>query len=313
VLYWTSGVIATAGKSLPERLYPGYDNYMPQQSEYHRKLVVNYYDSTQRDYRILWRSNHGLGLHFGYYDDQHRTHDAAILNINRKLADLAEITDKDRVLDAGSGVGGSSLWLAANRGCHVTGISIVPWQIEQANRLAKRRRLDNLIDFQVADFADTSLKEQTFTVFWGLESIVHAEDKQAVIYEAFRLLKPGGRLVISEYLIIKDKLSSEEQGMLDRWLDGWAMPSLMTEGQYEVMATKAGFSNFEAVDWTEHVRPSFKRLNRFVKIFKPAAALLYRLRLANKGQLGNLMASDAQMKLLDRGVWRYKVVIATKP
>ena len=81
---------------------------MSQQSA--KARIVQYYNATKREYRLLWRSNRSLGLHFGYYDARHKTHDAAVLNINRKLADLMKITANDHVLDAGCGIGGSSLW-----------------------------------------------------------------------------------------------------------------------------------------------------------------------------------------------------------
>lgn len=272
-----------------------------------------YYDTTKRDYRIIWRSSRSLGIHFGYYDDRHLSHDAAVLNINRKLADMADITDRDNVLDAGCGIGGSALWLAANRSCRATGINIVPWQIERARMLAEQRGLQKLVNFQQADYADTKLSEGSFTVFWGLESIVHAEDKQVVINEAFRLLKPGGRLVISEYLLSKAVLEPDDKVELTRWLNGWAMPGLLTEEEYKSLALGAGFTDFVVHDWTERIRPSLDRLNRFVKIFKPIAPILHALGLANEGQLGNLTASEAQMKLLRDNIWRYKVILAKKP
>jgi tocopherol O-methyltransferase len=166
--------------------------------------------STQIDV-LRERHHYSLGIHFGYYDDQHRDHDAAVLNINRKLADVAGISKQDRVLDAGCGIGGSSLWLAANRRCRVVGINIVPWQIQQAQALAAQRGLQALADFQLADYADTKLKADSFTVVWGLESVVHAADKQAVIQEAYRLLQPGGRLVIAEYMLTINRLAPSEQ------------------------------------------------------------------------------------------------------
>jgi hypothetical protein len=47
-------------------------------------------------------------------------------------------------------------------------------------------------------------------------------------------------------------------------------------------------------------------------MLKPVAPLLSALGLVNKGQLGNLAASEAQMKLLAKQLWRYKVIMAKK-
>ncbi len=270
--------------------------------------VVGYYNATKNDYRVLWRR----GMHFGYYDRQNRTHTAAVLNMNRKLADLVQIVDHDWVLDAGCGIGGSSLWLAANRGCQTTGISIVPQQIAQAKLSTKRLGLQKLAHFLVADYAKTHLKSRSFTVVWALESILHAEDRQAVLKEAFRLLKPGGRLVIVEYVLEREATTPSERAELDRWLTGWAMPSLLTEKQYKSLVAKAGFVDFAAYDWTEHVQPSFDRLAKLVRLFNTLAPLLKMLGFTNKWRMGNLTASEAQLSLLAKNFWRYKVLVAKK-
>lgn len=279
----------------------------------HKQNIINYYVNTKREYRFIWRTNRHLGIHFGYYDKDNSSHDSAILNLNRKLAELARISADDRILDAGCGIGGSAIWLAETYGCHVTGVNIVPWQITQAQLLAKQRHLDKLLDFHLADYSATGLKNVSFSIIWALESIVHAADKQAVINEAFRVLRPGGKLIICEYMLNNTPLSREQQAVLNRWLNGWAMPSLLTEQEYRTFAVNAGFKPVTFYDWTTQVEPSFKRLKRFVTLMKPIASMLYKLHLINKGQLANLDASDAQMESFDADLWRYKVIVARKP
>jgi tocopherol O-methyltransferase len=286
---------------------------MSGQSNKHKQAVVNYFTATRAEYRLLWRTHHSLGLHFGYYDDQHQTHDEAVLNINAKLANLAKIAGDDYVLDAGCGVGGSAIWLAANKGCQALGINLVPRQLERARRFAAERQLEDLVQFKIADFADTGFEKDTFTIVWGLESIVHAEDKQTVLNEAFRVLKPGGRLVIAEYLLREGPLSAQEQTLLNLWLKGWAMPSVLTEQQYRVMADKAGFVNFKIEDWTSAVMPSLRRVSYWTRLFKPLSPLLRGLRVVNEGQIANRIATESQLKLLKADVWRYKAILLTKP
>lgn len=276
------------------------------------QAVIDYFEGTRVEYRLLWHTHRSYSMHFGYYDVQHRTHDEAVLNINAKLADLTHITKDDYVLDAGCGVGGSSMWLADNIDCKVLGVSVVPRQIDRAKQFAQERQLDELVDFKVADYSDTGLRDSTFTVVWGLESIVHADDKQAVLNEAYRLLKPGGRLVIAEYLLKEEPLSSEESGWLKRWLDGWAMGNILTERQYRNIATKAGFSDFTIEDWTDAVSPSLRRAKHWSMFFRPLSPLLLALHLVNRSQVNNRIATESQMKLLKSGAWRYKALLITK-
>lgn len=285
---------------------------MPKQTAQHTQAVTDYYNNTRAEYRFIWRNRHNLGIHFGYYDREHMTHDAAVLNLNAQLAKRVNITKGDRVLDAGCGVGGSAIWLAQNVGCKATGINITPRQVQRAKENAANRNVSDLTDFLVADFADIPFGAKSFSVFWGLESIVHAENKQAVLNEAYRVLRPGGRLVIAEYLVPECELNSEEKTLLDTWLRGWEMPGLESPKTYRQMLKKAGFRDIQIDDWTEHMMPSFRRLGSFSKRFKPVAPLLSLLGLANQNQRRNLEAAEAQIRLLETGAWSYRVVTATK-
>ncbi len=279
----------------------------------HNQNVIDYYDGTRVEYRLLWRNRHNLGLHFGYYDTDHKTHDDAVLNLNAQLAQLINVKKNDSVLDAGCGVGGSCIWLAKNIGSKATGVNITSRQVERATQNALERGVSDKTNFVVSDFTKTPFANNSFTVFWGIESIVHAQDKQDVLNEAFRLLKPGGRLVIAEYLLPEKKLSPAHRNLLNKWLNGWSMPKLESDASYEMMLKKSGFESVKIVDWTEHVLPSLRRLDRFARFFTPIASLLSAVGLANKDQLRNLSATTAQMKLLNEGGWRYKAVMAIKP
>src|SRR5262245_32694962 len=74
--------------------------------------VLHYFHKTRNDYRLFWMSRKSLAMHFGYYDETVRTHEASLLKMNEVLASYAQITAHTHVLDAGCGYGGSALWLA---------------------------------------------------------------------------------------------------------------------------------------------------------------------------------------------------------
>lgn len=285
---------------------------MQKQSDAHKDAVINYYDNTRPEYRLIWRNRHNLGLHFGYYDSSHTTHDTAVLNLNAKLAEYANIRESDIVLDAGYGVGGSGIWLAKNIGCSSIGIGIVPRQIRRAIRNADRRGISDKVSFMVSDFTDTSFEDASFSIFWSVESVVHAQSKQDVLNEAFRILKPGGRLVIAEYLLKPGSLTKHEKGLLQEWLGGWAMPGINTQEEYRRMLKKAGFGAVKIEDWTEPMLPSFARLMRIGKRFKAALPFFKAFKLVNHNQLANLSATEAQMKLLEAGCWKYEAILAVK-
>ena len=118
-------------------------------------LVNRYYDRTRPEYNLFWGSHRNLAMHFGYYEKGIYGHDEAVANLNKRLSQLIGISKDDIVLDAGSGLDGSSLWLAKNLGCHVTGVNIVKWQNDLANHHAAQRNLTNKVKFIIAVVEDT--------------------------------------------------------------------------------------------------------------------------------------------------------------
>jgi hypothetical protein len=62
--------------------------------------VLDYYNQCHIDYQIAWRLNRTFSIHYGFYDREHTDHDSAVANMNRVMAQMAQITATDRVLDA---------------------------------------------------------------------------------------------------------------------------------------------------------------------------------------------------------------------
>jgi tocopherol O-methyltransferase len=279
----------------------------------HHTDVLRYYNETRWDYKHLWKSDQTLAIHFGYYDDPDTAHKRAVERMNEELAAAVGVTPSDVVLDAGCGMGGSTLWLADHVGCEVLGINITDYQLEIARAAARRQGLEARARFEARDYTSTELPAGEFTVVWALESVVHAASKPEFAAEAFRLLRPGGRLVLAEYMVRDEPpIAAAEAEILKVWLDGWAMPSLLTEQMYRQVLAAAGFALPRVTDITDHVLPSLTRLERITNLLLPVAPALRSCRLITRGQLENARASAAQIGALKQGLWRYKLLVAER-
>ena len=275
--------------------------------------VIKYYDSTVIDYKTIWTGSDDLAMHFGYYDNGTKSHKDSLMRMNEVLAKLANISKNDRVMDAGCGYGGSAIWFAKNIGCEVVGLTVVPYQIREAEKFAEKNKLSDKVSFRKEEYAHTPFPNNSFTVVWGLESIVHAESKKDFINEAYRLLKVGGRILISEYMLRETPpFSDKEKQIISPWLRGWAMPSLLTPNEYKSHLDSAGFKNIKIHDLTDNVRQSLRRLEKLSKLGLPFATLLRKLRIINREHFGNVEASVVQSKALKAGLWRYTVITAEK-
>lgn len=274
--------------------------------------IARYYDLSEVHYRLFWNLDKSQSLHYGYWDKSTKSFHDALLNLNQVLAAKASIVQTDVILDAGCGVGGSSLWLARNFGCRVEGISLTMKQVEKANYFAKEAGLSDNVNFTQQDFSQTHFPSASFDVVWAIESVCHAEDKSLFLKEAFRLLKKGGRLVMADFFKTKD-LPEKGEKMVKRFANSWAINDFAVWEEFEQQAYESGFQNVETEDAGRAILPSAKRLYRSYFLGKPAA-VLYRIFNGKPTSLAanNVDSAYLQYATLKKGWWKYRLVKAVK-
>lgn len=215
--------------------------------------VENYYDQTEIHYRKFWKLERVMGLHYGIWQPDISSMEEAILNTNKCLMQLGNITANDRVLDAGCGVGGSSIYLAKNIGCQAVGITLSKKQTETAANFAERVGVAELTDFQQQDFTNTDFADGSFTVAWAMESMCHAEPKQAFFDEMARVLQKGGRLVISDFFKTSSYPIEQDADML-MMFNGWAVADILSVAEIKAIADEAGFDVQAEQDHTAAIK-----------------------------------------------------------
>ena len=124
------------------------------------------------------------------------------------------------------------------------------------------------------------------------------------------MLRPGGRLVIAEYLRASRPLAPVDEKLLATWLGGWAIPDIASESELRTHLADAGFVDIVVRDLTAEVRPSLRRLHRLAAGLRPITAALHGLRVRDDVQHGNDVGARAQWRALNRGAWKYGVITA---
>ncbi|MDH3623561.1 MAG: methyltransferase domain-containing protein [Myxococcales bacterium] len=275
--------------------------------------IIRYYDHTHFDYSSLWAHRSDPAFHYGYYDEQCRHHRRAVANANATLANFAAVKQGDIVLDAGCGRGGSCFWLAEKLGARPVGVNLVTSQLVYARKEADRRGLSGRTEFRRADYTKTPFEASSFDVVWALESLCHSPRKVDFYSEACRLLRPGGRLVIAEYMVTEIDMLPADQKLVADWLSGWSIPSLDTETQHKENADSMGFERIEVHDWTNRMRRSSLRLYCLARICHWLSFILNKAGLRSDVAHGNLLSARYQYEALQKRLWQYKILVAQKP
>ncbi|MDD5190318.1 MAG: methyltransferase domain-containing protein [Dehalococcoidales bacterium] len=197
----------------------------------------------------LYLEVYGNHIHDGYYLTGNETKQAAQENLTKLLAEKAGIKRGDRVLDVGCGIGGSSLWLAENRGASTVGISISPVQIEIAGKLAQDRHVDS--EFLLMD-AEKMRFEEKFDAIWVLAAITHFPHQKSFVKKATASLKQGGKFVIFDWMLHEHVLDPLSDRYVKPVSETMLLSSLYSLNTYLEWFMSGGYRIIYAEDVTVH-------------------------------------------------------------
>ena len=219
-----------------------------------------YFESLES--RIGYRLFLGGTRHFGFYPSESSWPwpiAPALRAMEDKLLSALALPADSKVLDAGCGIGHVALHLARHGGLRVQGIDLTPHHIIKASKAIRKAGLSDRVSAALGDYHDLKdVADGSLNGVYTVETLVYASHPQRVFEEFFRVLKPGGRIVIHEYDHVPFDQAPREMVEEARRINvraamvGWVY---FETDHLKRLAEQAGFENVQLVDLSKHIVP----------------------------------------------------------
>lgn len=168
------------------------------------------------------------------------------LAANDALAERAQIRKGTRVADFCAGLGGPARYFAQRYGADVTGIELTPARVKGAEVLTGRVGLQDRVRVVEGNVMQVPLANASLDAVVSQEALLHVPDKRRALAEAYRILKPGGRIAFTDWVAHRPLSPADRELM---W-QGMAVTDLYTLPAYADLVAKAGFTVTSAEDLT---------------------------------------------------------------
>ena len=164
------------------------------------------------------------------------------------LARRAAIRPGMAVLDVCAGLGGPARFLADRLDVSVTAVDLTHSRCAAGERLTTLVGLSRRVRFVRADAQTLPFRARAFDAAVSQEGLLHVPDKDAVLAEVARVLRPGARLAFSDW-VARSRLADNERRRLEEWMAAVTLQSM--EG-YRLRLARAGFGSIDAEDVSPH-------------------------------------------------------------
>jgi cyclopropane fatty-acyl-phospholipid synthase-like methyltransferase len=210
--------------------------------------LEQYYSEAGPDYAAWSRE---FNMHFGYYraGANPLRRESMLEQMNAEVLARLHLDwiAEPRLLDLGCGLG-ATLRSFARRLPHarLVGLTRVPWQVERALALNDAAGCGERVHVIEGDYEDTILPPSSYDGVYALESSCHAHgaDKGALLAQAHRLLRPGGRLVVADGFLGGRFANALQQRIYHKLCECWVIEEL---GQLHLFTARLEQLGFTAI------------------------------------------------------------------
>ncbi|MGC4900430.1 SAM-dependent methyltransferase [Micromonospora echinospora] len=197
----------------------------------------------------------GGNMHYGYWTgpDDESDFETAGARLTDMMIERVGARRGDRVLDVGCGPGRPGVRLARASGAELVGISISEQDVRLANERARVEGVSDRVRFKHANMLSLPFPDDSFDHAMAFESIVHVPDRTAALREIARVVRPGGRIVLTDFTVPEGPTGPVDETLVKLY-DSWRTAAPVPASGYEAFAAGAGLVLDEVTDITDNVK-----------------------------------------------------------
>jgi len=218
--------------------------------------VAAHYDDLDYFYRDVW----GEHVHHGLWLRGDESREEAVRQLVQLVAEEARVAPGARVCDIGCGYGATARMLATEFRADVTAITLS--EAQHTFALASHATDAHPVSYLLADWLTNDLPPESFDAAIAIESSEHMPDLAAFFRQAYRVLRPGGRLVVCAWLSANAPSARAERWLLEPICREGRMPQMGTVADYHRIGAAAGFPTPNHRDLTPQVARTWPTIAR---------------------------------------------------
>ncbi|MGI8761678.1 MAG: SAM-dependent methyltransferase [Jatrophihabitantaceae bacterium] len=259
-----------------------------------------------------WRLLLGEELHYGLFRTGEEDLAEATAQLTARMAHAARLDAGLAVLDVGCGTGAPACAIARDHAVRVVGVTTSQVGVDAATARASAAGLADRVRFAIADGMDNGFAAESFDRVWVLESSHLMPERDRLVAECARVLRPGGRIALCDIVRRRDLSLLEIRSQLREFQllrRVFGQARMETLEAYRELLSAAGLVVDEMEELTVATRPTFER-------WRANAA-------ANRDTVAELLGPDDYAAFVDStnvlesfwadGTLGYGLIAATKP
>jgi len=166
------------------------------------------------------------------------------------------------VIDLGSGYGGVARYLASRFACQVVALNLSEIENERNREQSRNANLDHLIEVVDGSFEDIPCEADRFSVVWSQDALLHSGNRERVLEDATRVLKPGGHLLFTDPMMADDCPPE----VLDPILKRIRLQTLASPAFYRTTLARLGYRELGFTDLTDQLVNHYSRVRAELEV-----------------------------------------------